>query len=43
MESPWISILKIYFEWNLEKLMGLENTNTITIIKQIKHQAAYLR
>ena len=23
--------------------MGLENTNTIAIIKQTKHQAAYLR
>jgi hypothetical protein len=25
------------------KLMGLENTNTIAIIRQTKHQAAYLR
>ncbi|KAJ6864355.1 hypothetical protein NC651_035032 [Populus alba x Populus x berolinensis] len=23
--------------------MGLENTNTITIVRQTKHQAAYLR
>jgi hypothetical protein len=27
----------------LGKLMGLENTNTIAIIKQTKHQAAYLK
>jgi hypothetical protein len=26
-----------------KKLMGLENTNTIAIIRQTKHQAAYLR
>jgi hypothetical protein len=42
MESPWISIL-INLESNLEKLMELENTNNIAIIRETKHQAAYLR
>jgi hypothetical protein len=42
MESPWISVL-INLVRNLEKLMELENTNTIAIIRQTKHQAAYLR
>ena len=27
----------------LGKLIGLENTNTIAIIRQVKHKAAYLR
>jgi hypothetical protein len=43
MELPWISISINLFESNLEKLIGLENINTIAIIKQTKHQAAYLR
>jgi hypothetical protein len=42
MESPWISVL-INLVRNLEKLMELENTNTVAIIRQTKHQAAYLR
>ena len=41
MESSWISILINLA--NLEKLMELENTNTIAILRQTKHQAAYLR
>jgi hypothetical protein len=42
MESPWIFVL-INLVRNLEKLMELENTNTIAILKQTKHQAGYFR
>ena len=35
--------LFLYSKTILGKLMGLETTNTIAIIRQTKHQAAYLR
>jgi hypothetical protein len=44
MESPWISILiNLVRIKPRKKPMELENTNTIAIIRQTKHQAAYLR
>jgi len=43
MESSWISILINLVRIKLRKTDGIRNTNTIAIIRQIKHQAAYLR